>query len=178
MTPGHDMPRVPIWRRLVLKALRVNVTYGDVSQRLLSGGPLLVTCRHFSLLDGVIIAFASPRPMVFPVTTKHSVRNRFTHYGLRCLEALRLGRVVAMDSDHPVAARTLLRALEDGEAVMLFPEGRIAKPDEDLPDMRGTDWLRRRARVEVARIDLSGVERSRLFAPSGDLLWPKIALVI
>lgn len=177
MTATMHVLRLPVWRQLALKLLRVKVTYGDTSQRLMSGGPLLVTCRHGSLLDGLIIAFASPRPMVFPVTTKHSVRNRFTRYGLRVLEALGLGRAVAMDTDHPASVRQLLRALRGGEVVMLFPSGRITKPDESVPDLPGTEWLCEHARVDVSEVDLRGAERSRLFAPSGDRLWPKIALV-
>lgn len=169
--------RIAIWRRVILAVLRVEVTFTDI-EALASGKPVILTCNHQSLLDGLILAFACPVRMVFPVTPKHSIDNPFTSHGLRLLERLGLGRVVPLNSDHPFALRCLQRALEVGQSVAIFPEGRISGPDEVLPHKAGVQWLQERTGALIVRAQLSGADQSRLFARAGTRFRPKITLEI
>ena len=98
-----------------------------------------MVCNYASLLDGPILALASPHRMTFPVTPKHSVHNPFTRCGMRVMARLGLGDVEVLDSERPWAVRTLARTLRGGGVVALFPEGRIVGPDEAVPDRPGTD---------------------------------------
>ncbi len=166
-----------LWRRMILAALRVKVRFSDVDA-VTSGVPMILTCNHQSLLDGLILAFACPTKMVFPVTPKHSVENLFTSCGLRLLERLGLGWVVPMNSHHPYALRQLQRALEAGRSVAIFPEGRIARSDEHLPHKAGVQWLQERTGAPVVRARLTGADQSRLFARAGKKLRPQITLEI
>lgn len=165
------------WRRAILALLRVKVRFADI-EALVSGEPVIVTCNHQSLLDGLILAFACPTKMVFPVTPKHSVENAFTSHGLRLLERFGLGWVVPLNSDHPFALRQLQRALEAGRSVAIFPEGRIASPDEDLPHKAGVQWLQERTGVRIVRARLDGADQSRFFARAGTRIRPRITLEI
>ncbi|WP_299681369.1 lysophospholipid acyltransferase family protein [uncultured Roseobacter sp.] len=170
-----DQVHMALWRRMILAALRVKVRFCDV-YAVTSGAPMILTCNHQSLLDGLILAFACPTKMVFPVTPKHSVDNVFTSYGLRLLEWLGLGWVVPMNSNHPYALRHLQSALEAGRSVAIFPEGRIARPDQQLPHRAGVQWLQDRTGAPVVRARLTGADQSRLFARAGTRFRPEITL--
>lgn len=170
---------IPVWRRAILAVLRVEVCFSDC-ENLISAKdrPVIVTCNHQSLLDGLILAFACPVRMVFPVTPKHSRDNPFTSRGLRLLELLGLGYVVSLNSDHPFALRALQRALEAGQSVAIFPEGRIAGAKEVLPHKAGVQWLQGRTGAKVVRAKLSGADESRFFAIAGTRFRPRITLEI
>lgn len=169
--------RIAIWRKVILAALRVEVTFIDIEE-LVADRPVILTCNHQSLLDGLILAFACPIKMVFPVTPKHSVENPLTRHSLRLLERIGLGWVVPLNSDRPYALRRLQRALEAGQSVAIFPEGRIVRPDEVLPHKAGVQWLHQRTGASVVRARLSGADQSRLFARAGTRFRPQITLEI
>lgn len=174
---GSQPVQIALWRRLILRAFRVEVYFADTGT-LLSGKPVIVICNHQSLLDGLILAFACPIKMVFPVTPKHSIENPFTRRGLRLLERLGLGWVFPLNSEHPFALRRLQRALEDGQSVAIFPEGRIAVPSEQLPQKAGAQWLQERTGAAIVRARLIGADKSRIFARAGTQIWPKVTLKI
>lgn len=167
---------IPTWRRILLALLRVNVRYTRRVTGMLDIQPVILTSNHLSLLDGVIIALASPRPLAFAVNVGHAMDNPITRAGLAMLASMGLGHVVALDSGRPIAARQLLQALRAGQSVMVFPEGRISPDGRPLPPMPGVDWLARRSGAPVLRLRLRGAERSRLFAETGDRLWPRVWL--
>ena len=167
--------RIPIWRTVVLKALRVEVRKVTPVD-LFAGGPVILTCNHQSFLDGIILAFAAPVKMVFPVSNVQSVENRYTRLGLLALQGLGLGTMVPMNSDHPFGMRQLLSSLKSGQSVAVFPQGRIAWPDEDLPEKAGVEWLHRRTGATVVRAKLRGADDSRFFGRAGRKIWPRIVL--
>ena len=128
------------------------------------------------MLDGVLVALASPAPMVFAVNVHHAQENPATKAVLDLLSRLGLGRVVALDETRPSGMRHLLRALQNGQSVMIFPEGRISengKPGELRPGMQ---WLQQKAQVPTLSLRIRGAQRSRLFAKAGTHWWPRIWL--
>ncbi len=163
-------------RRLVLAALRVRVTYNAASVAQLQAGPVLVCANHVSLVDGLIVALASPAPLVFGVDTDFSRRSRVASRGMAALAALGFGRVVPIDARSPFGLRALRKALDRGEAVMLFPEGRISDTGRPLQDQPGVAWLVARCSVPVLRVRIRGAERSKVFAKAGAAWWPRIEL--
>lgn len=167
-------PKLQLWRRALLKALRVDVRYGAVADQL-QRSPCIVICNHVSLLDGVIIALASPRPMVFPVTPKHSKANPWTKSVLQWLQHMGLGVVVPMDRSSYFAIRTLLRSINTGNSVCIFPEGKIADGEKSQIH-GGYSWLANKTDAVVVTATISGAERSRIFARQGSELWPAIRL--
>lgn len=170
--------RLPLWRRDVLRMFRVEVRYGAVAELLTAdfAKPVIVCCNHQSFLDGPILAFASPRKMVFPVNPKQSVDNRFTRNALAVLERLGLGWTVVMNSDKPWSVRTLAAALNESRAVAVFPAGRICAPHECEVEKPGVEWLSARTGAAVIRARISGAADSRLFAKAGTKIWPKITV--
>ncbi|WP_205182521.1 1-acyl-sn-glycerol-3-phosphate acyltransferase [Burkholderia sp. LMG 13014] len=163
-------------RRAALTGLRVTVTYSRGISTRLSAGRCVVTCNHVSLLDGVIVALASPVPLVFAVDTEYSRQSDVAVRGLKALAWLGFGTVVPVDSGAPFGMRALLRAVARGENVMVFPEGQISTTGSRGPDQAGLSWLLQRADARVVELRIQGAEKSRLFAKRGQQWWPAIKL--
>lgn len=167
---------IPLWRRVLLRLFRVRVRYTQHVTKTLAARPVILTCNHLSMLDGILIALASPRPLVFGVNVNHAQHHPVISRILATLSAMGLGQVVAVDSSRPVAARALLRALQEGQSVMVFPEGQISPDGQPQPPMPGVDWMARRASVPVLSLRLRGANRSKLFGKAGSETWPRIWL--
>lgn len=87
-------------------------------------GPALVVANHISGLDPLLLIAASPRPLRFLIA-----REEYERFGLQwlfravgCIPVDRAGRPEQ-------ALRAAIRALQAGEVVALFPEGRIHADD-------------------------------------------------
>lgn len=164
---------LPIWRRLALRVFRAQVCWTDQADDLLHQ-PAIMTCNHGSLIDGILIALASPIPMAFAVTPTYAVHNRHTRAGLALLERCGLGRVVPLSDTHPIALRALCKALTGGESVMIFPSGTISPS----PDKGGYLWLQKKTGAKIIRATIRGADKSRIFSRTGNNLWPKITITI
>ena len=173
---GASRRTLPFWRRAILAVLRVRVSYGPAAERIASGS-CIVACNHVSMLDGVIVALASPRPLHFAVNLRHARAHPVTSRLLAWMEGRGLGTVVPLDGTSVFGLRRLDAALRTGAGVCLFPEGRIAE-GAPLPEQPGLAWLRARNGRPLVRIRIEGADRSRLFARRGDRLWPAIRLVM
>lgn len=165
-----------ILRGVALRLLRVRATYSADTVDALRRGRAIVCANHVSLLDGVIVALASPVPLTFGVDTDFSRHSKAASRGMAFLAWLGFGAVVPIDGSSPFGIRALAKALERGDTVMLFPEGKISESAHPNPDQPGLAWLAKRSGVEVIRIRIRGAERSRLFAKAGDKLWPRIEI--
>ena len=161
-------------RLVALRLLRVRASYSPASVELLRQGRVIVCANHVSLLDGVIVALASPVPLTFGVDTDFSRRSKIASRGMAALAWLGFGAVVPVDGASPFGIRALLKALDRGETVMVFPEGRISETGRPQPEQPGVTWLVRRAGAPVLRVRIRGAERSRFFAKAGREFWPRI----
>lgn len=163
-----------VLRRLALRILRVQATYSPDGIELLRRGRVIVCANHVSLLDGLIVALASPVPLTFGVDTDFSRRSLAASRCMGALAWLGFGAVVPIDSRSPFGLRSLCKALERGNSVMVFPEGLISPNGQPQPEQPGVQWLASRTRAPVLRIHIAGAERSRLFAKAGTEFWPQI----
>lgn len=162
--------------RMLLWIFHVQVSYSDSSIKRFQKGQVLVYSNHVSLIDGLLIALASPVPLVFAVDTAYSRHSPIARYGMAILTMFGFGRIIPIDSKYPFGMRALYRAMLEGESVMIFPEGRISKTGESLPMQPGIEWLRSRCYVPEIQVSIRGAERSRLFAKRGNEWWPRITL--
>ncbi|MDR5791689.1 1-acyl-sn-glycerol-3-phosphate acyltransferase [Caballeronia sp. LP003] len=159
-----------------LSVFRVKVTYSAQARAAIASGKCVIHANHVSLLDGVIVALASPAPLVFAVDTDFSRRSRIARFGLSALSKAGFGAVVPLDASAPFGMRALKRVLAQGGNVMVFPEGRISPNGSRQTDMPGLNWLARSTGADLVEVVISGAEESKLFARAGSKLWPKITL--
>lgn len=95
-------------------------------------GPAVVVANHVSGLDALLLIAASTRPLRFMIAREQYnipvLRSLFRAIG--CIPVDRTGRPEK-------AMREAIAALEAGEAVALFPHGRIHLPDDPPRKLKG-----------------------------------------
>ena len=163
-------------RNLLLRLFRVRVKGTCELTAQLQQGRVLIAANHVSYLDGIIVALASPFPLIFPVDTSFSSDAFFSRKLLSMFEWLGWGEVVPMDSTKPAALKTLKRRLDEGANVLIFPEGQISADGLPTQSMPGSDWLTRKTGARRVELRITGAEKSILFGKSGTELWPAISL--
>ncbi|MBU2754950.1 1-acyl-sn-glycerol-3-phosphate acyltransferase [Acidithiobacillus sp. CV18-2] len=122
-------------------------------------GLLILARPHVSLLDGPRLAWwltrsAGIRGAVFPVDpayARHPVWSRLLHtYGFM------IGghRMIALDTGSPFGLRSLTKALQHGQTVVLFPQGTGLRNGPARPDQPGVQWLLERVHPRVLPVTM------------------------
>lgn len=114
-------------------------------------GTLILVRPHTSLLDGPILAWRLRKtPCVFPVDSDYAQHPFWSR--LLTLYGWLLGhRMMPLDGQHPASLRHILRALQDGKTVVLFPQGTgLSNPQR--PDQPGWMWLWRKSGCAVQEL--------------------------
>lgn len=135
---------------------------------------LLIVANHESLLDGLLIGLFLPYDPVFVVHTG-VLRTWFFR------QVLRLGDFVAVDPSNPMAVKTVLRLIESGRPVMIFPEGRITVTGSLMKVYEGPAFIAARSGATLLPVRLEGPARSYFSRMSGlhpHRLFPRITLAV
>ena len=119
---------------------------------------LILVRPHVSLLDGPAVAAWLPRiglvQAVFAVDpdyARHPVWSRL----LKAYGWLTGGHtMLPLDATRPFAMREVLRILDQGRDVVIFPQG-TGIGDHARPDARGCNWLTEKTSRRVMEITLS-----------------------
>ncbi len=159
----------PMIRALLKLAFRVRVE-GDVSH--FSETRLLIIANHQSLLDGLILAAFLPVDAVFVVHTE--VTRNWIYRWL-----LSLGEYLAVDPTNPMAMKRVIRLIESGRPVVIFPEGRITLTGSLMKVYDGPAFVAARTQAVIAPVRLDGATRtyfSRLSGSNPRTLFPRITV--
>lgn len=128
---------------------------------------MLYVCRpHTAYLDGFAVARwltrrQAIRGAVFAVDPDfalHPVWSRMLSLYGRLVGG---HTMVAIDSRKPFAIRTLMAALKDGRAVVIFPQGTGLADGERRSDQGGASWLLRKS--EAAHVEIHIQHHRRLW---------------
>ena len=157
--------------RIFLALFRVRVIPGAQTRSLMKAGPVILACNHVSLLDGLLIAFSSPIPLVFTSETIYSKVRLDTRLLFRAFSLIGYGWVLPLDSTSPLGIRAALRQLAMGRSILIFPEGKIT--ESGVP---GLAWLASRSGAPIVRLRIQGAQQSRIFAKNGKSWWPAITI--
>lgn len=137
-------------------------------------GKLLIIANHESFLDGLLLGLFLPYKATFVVHT--------TVLGNPLFRAL-LSQVphLAVDPTSPQAIKTVIRKVNAGEPVVIFPEGRITQTGSLMKVYDGPGFIAASTGATVLPIRLDGAARSYFSRLSGRhprRLFPKITLTI
>jgi 1-acyl-sn-glycerol-3-phosphate acyltransferase len=119
-------------------------------------GPGVVVSNHVSFVDALVLAAASRRPLRFVMD--HAIfRLPILHFVFRTARAI----PIAPRKEDPAllerAFTEIGRALDDGDLVCIFPEGRITTTGEMSPFRPGIERILARNPVPVVPVALRGL---------------------
>lgn len=124
--------------------------------RLPRRGPAILVCNHTGAVDPVLIQSVAPRLIRWMMA-----REYFDHNPLRWIFDA-VGVILVERSGRDMAAtRHAMRALDAGQVLGVFPEGRIEKSTELLPFQSGIGLLALKSGAPVYPAYLDGNQRGK-----------------
>ncbi len=135
---------------------------------------LLVVANHTSFLDAFLLYAYLPIPTTFAINT-------YTAHSLIGRIASKLVNLFPLDPANPLSIRSLIRRVEQGGCVVIFPEGRITRTGALMKVYHGPGLVADRANATVLPIRIDGAQYTPFSRLRGRvrLSWfPKITLTI
>jgi 1-acyl-sn-glycerol-3-phosphate acyltransferase len=118
-------------------------------------GPAIVVCNHVSSLDPMLLQWACPRLITWMMAREYYVPGtRWLFDIIRIIPVERSKRDVA-------ATRAAMRALEDGQVLGIFPEGRLAEGKTIGNFQTGVAMMALKTGVDVYPASVEGTMRDR-----------------
>ena len=147
-----------LFRVLARALFRVRV--GGSSEGLDAHARLLVIANHESFLDGLLLGLFLPLDPVFVVHTG-VVRNPLFRLCLALVDYL------AVDPTSPMAMKKVIRLIETGRPVVVFPEGRITTTCSLMKVYDGPAFVAAKTGATLLPVRLDGAARSYFSRLSG-----------
>jgi len=119
-------------------------------------GPAVVICNHVSFVDPLVLMAASPRPITF-VMDHNIFRIPVMSFVFRTAKAIPIASAKEDEKLLNAAYDAVAAALERGELVGIFPEGRITDTGEMYPFRGGVKRIIDRTPVPVVPLALKGL---------------------
>ena len=140
-----------------------------------AGGNAIIALNHVSFLDGAVaLAILSKEP-VFAVDHEFSQR-----WWVRPF--IRMTRAMPLDPTRPLATRTLIQAVRNGDTLVIFPEGRITVTGRLMKVYDGAALIAEKSGAMVVPVRIEGLEAtifSRLTRSQVRRHWfPKVAVTV
>ena len=161
----------PLLRGLARLLFRLEI---DVRGANFAHERLLIVANHESFLDGLLIGLFLPVDPVFVINT--AIANRWYF-------RLLLSQVdyLTVDPASPMAMKKVIRLIETGRPVVIFPEGRITLTGSLMKVYDGPAFVAAKTGATVVPVRLEGTARSYFSRLSGKhprALFPKIRLTV
>lgn len=158
--------------RIALKLLfRVRVTGLDQN---ICASRLLIIANHESFLDGLLLGLFLPYDPVFVV---YSGATRFWFFR----QVLRLADYLTVDPANPMAIKRVLKLVESGRPVVIFPEGRITVTGSLMKVYEGPAFVAAKTGATILPVRLDGPARSYFSRISGKYprkLFPRMTISV
>jgi acyl-[acyl-carrier-protein]-phospholipid O-acyltransferase / long-chain-fatty-acid--[acyl-carrier-protein] ligase len=140
-----------------------------------AGPNIIIALNHVSFLDaGLALSLRSRKP-IFAIDVAIA-----KHWWVRPF--LKVANALPLDPMKPMATRTLINAVKSGEALIIFPEGRITVTGSLMKVYDGAAMIADKADAEVVPVRIEGLEQtpfSRLSKGQVRRKWfPKVTVTI
>lgn len=135
---------------------------------------MLIVANHESFLDGLLLGLFLP---VDPVFVIHSGVTRFWYFRIFLSQV----DYLAVDPAKPMAMKQVIRLLESGRPVVIFPEGRISVTGSLMKVYDGPAFVAAKTGATIVPVRLDGTVRTYFARVSGKAphrLFPKIVISI
>src|SRR5215813_9010893 len=139
------------------------------------GTHAIIALNHVSFLDGAVVLSILNKEPIFAVD--HGFAQRWWVKPL-----LRLTRAMPLDPARPLATRTLIHAVRNGETLVIFPEGRITVTGQLMKVYDGAALIAEKSGAMVVPVRIEGLEAtifSRLSRDQVRRRWfPKVRVTV
>ncbi|WP_244827688.1 MFS transporter [Caballeronia sp. TF1N1] len=141
------------------------------AERIPSRGAAVLVCNHVSFVDAIVIMAESPRPIRF-VMDHRIFRSPVIGWLFRHVKAIPIAPAHEDAELLERAYQKCAEALEEGELVCIFPEGKLTRTGEINPFRHGISQILRRHPAPVVPVALRGLWGS-VFSRHEDARWPR-----
>lgn len=134
----------------------------------------LIIANHESFLDGLLLGLFLPIDATFVVHTEVLKKRLFRW-------VLSLVNYYAVDPTSPLAIKSIIRLVESGRPVVIFPEGRITVTGSLMKIYDGAAFVAAKTGATIVPIRLQGAAKtyfSRMAGVAPRQWFPKISLTI
>jgi acyl-[acyl-carrier-protein]-phospholipid O-acyltransferase/long-chain-fatty-acid--[acyl-carrier-protein] ligase len=140
-----------------------------------AGSNAIIALNHVSFLDGAVALSILSKEPVFAVDHDFSRR-----WWVRPF--IKLTRAMPLDPTRPLATRTLIQAVKNGDTLVIFPEGRITVTGRLMKVYDGAALIAEKSGAMVVPVRIEGLEAtifSRLSRAQVRRRWfPKVTVTV
>ena len=140
-----------------------------------AGGNPVIAINHVSFLDGPLVMSMLENNPVFAID--HATAQKWW-----VKPFLKLTRAMPLDPTRPLATRTLINAVKDGNPLIIFPEGRITVTGSLMKIYDGAGLIADKSGAMVVPVRIEGLEKtifSRLTRDQVRRRWfPRVRMTI
>jgi acyl-[acyl-carrier-protein]-phospholipid O-acyltransferase/long-chain-fatty-acid--[acyl-carrier-protein] ligase len=137
-------------------------------------GPKVLIINHLSLLDGCFVASFLPGDVTFAVNT-HIAQTWWARPFLSFVE------IYTVDPGNPYALKSMIRTVQDGTTLGVFPEGRLSRTGALMKIYEGAGMVADRADAVLIPVRIDGLQFTRLSGLQGKVRarwFPRITMTI
>ncbi|WP_406856240.1 acyl-[ACP]--phospholipid O-acyltransferase [Alsobacter sp. KACC 23698] len=140
-----------------------------------AGPNAIIALNHVSFLDGALALSLTDRDPVFAID--HTIAQKWW-----VKPFTRLTRAMPLDPTKPMATRTLINAVRDGDTLIIFPEGRLTVTGSLMKVYDGAGLIADKSDAMVVPVRIEGLEATPFSRLSPDQVrrrwFPKVRVTI
>ncbi|MEN3110944.1 AMP-binding protein [Uliginosibacterium paludis] len=136
---------------------------------------LLIVANHESFLDELLLGLFLPQRPVIVVYASATHNRLFRFFALGLVDYL------AIDPNNPLELKAVIRLLETGRPVLIFPEGRVTTTGNLMKTYDGPGFIAAKAGATILPVRIEGAARSHFSLVKGRFprtLFPRIRLFV